>query len=418
MSRKILFVDTNKMLCKLLAKKIENDLSNYEVDVASSFAETKELMGNKYFLSFVDLVLPDAPNGEVIDLMTEKNIPTIILTANNDKATKEKFMEKDALDYIFKEDENCINDILDSIVKLERYEKTKVILAMSKLPERNQVKKYLNQRLFDVMVAAHGEEALNYFNSNPHDIKLIIADSKMPVIDGVELLAEVRTEHSFDELGVVFLGEKDDALVTELLKKGANAYLIKPLYKELFHHYLDRCLAYMDNMKFLNSYNELDPVSGVKNYNALIAAIEDYLHDLTTKEKKEEFAFAFLDVDELEMINDECGYDAGNEVIKVCAKECINETKGRDIIGRYSPEKICIVLKNISQEKAIKIFSRIRVNIKRDGILVNLDELFFTASIGIVFAKTGDKLADLVEKASSALSKAKANGKDRVEVCS
>lgn len=418
MSRKILFVDTNKVLCKLLAKKIENDLPNYEVDVASSFAEAKELLGNKYFLSFVDLTLPDAPNGEVIDLMTEKNIPTIILTANNDKVTKEKFMEKDALDYIFKESENCITDILNSITKLERYEKTKVILAMSKLPERNQVKKYLNQRLFDVMAAAHGEEALNYLNDNPHGIKLIIADSKMPVIDGIELLAEVRSRYSFDELGVVFLGDKDDTLVTELLKKGANAYLIKPLHKELFHHYLDRSLAYMDNMKFLRSYNDLDPVSGVKNYGALIAGIEDYLNEIAVKNTEEEFAFAFLDVDELKAINDEYGYDIGNEVIRICAKECINETKGRDIVGRYSPEKICIVLKNISQEKAIKIFSRIRVNIKKAGVLVKLDEIFFTASIGLVFAKTGDKLADLVEKASSTLSKAKANGKDRVEVCS
>ena len=417
MTRKILFVDDNKMLCKLLAKKIENEFSNYEVDVASSFAEAKELVKNEYFLSFVDLALPDAPQGEVVDFMAEKKIPTIILTANNNKETREKFMEKDVLDYIFKESETCINEILDSIAKLKRYAKTKVILAMSKMPERNQVKKYLTQRLFDVMAAAHGEEALNYFQDNPVT-KLIIADAQMPVLDGGGLLAEVRAKYSYDELGVILLGDKDDFLVTNLLKNGLNIYLIKPLYKELFNHYLDRCLAYMDNMKFLNSYNTIDPVSGVKNYNAVVADIEDYLNELATKETEEEFAFAFLDVDELKTINDEYGYNAGDEVIKICAKESVNETKGRDIIGRYSPEKICIVLKNIQQEKAIKIFSRIRVNIKKTGILVNLDEVFFTASIGVVFGKTGDKLKDLADKASSALSKAKANGKNRVEVCS
>ncbi|EAJ2654796.1 diguanylate cyclase, partial [Campylobacter coli] len=45
-------------------------------------------------------------------------------------------------------------------------------------------------------------------------------------------------------------------------------------------------------------------------------------------------------------------------------------------------------------------------------------EVFFTASIGVVFAKSGDKFEILVDKASKALSQAKANGKDRVEVCS
>ncbi len=417
MDRKILFVDDNKMLGKLFAKKIRNELPNFEVDVASSLAEAKELVKNGYFLSFVDTELPDAPNGEVVDLMAENKIATIILSSKNDKETKEKFMQKDVLDYIFKESETCIDEILESITKLKRYAKTKVILAMSKMNERNEVKKYLTQRLFDVRVAAHGEEAMNYFEDNI-DTKLIIADAKMPVLDGANILAEVRTKYSFDELGVILLGEKDDFLITNLLKNGLNSYLIKPLYKELFHHYLDRTLAYMDNMKFLSSYNNIDPVSGVKNYNALMMSIDDYFNELAAKEEEEEFAFAFLDIDELKNINDEYGYNVGDEVIKICARESVNETKGRDIIGRFSPEKICIVLKNIGQEKAIKIFSRIRVNIKKAGVLVNLDEVFFTASIGVVFGNNKDKLKDLIDKASSALLSAKNNGKNRVEVCS
>ncbi len=51
-------------------------------------------------------------------------------------------MDKDILDYIFKESDTCIDQIIDSIVKLERYAKTKVILALSKLPERNEIKKF------------------------------------------------------------------------------------------------------------------------------------------------------------------------------------------------------------------------------------------------------------------------------------
>ena len=56
MNKKILIIDDNKMLGKLLAKKIQMTL-DYEVDIAFSFAEAKELMNNDYFLSFVDLCL-------------------------------------------------------------------------------------------------------------------------------------------------------------------------------------------------------------------------------------------------------------------------------------------------------------------------------------------------------------------------
>ncbi len=414
MDKKILLIDDNKMLGKLLAKKIAMTL-NCEVDIAFDFAEAKSLLSNEYFLVFADLCLPDAPNGEVVDYILEKKLPVIVLTASGDKATKDKFMDKDILDYIFKESDSCIDEIIDSITKLSRYAKTKVILAMSKLPERNEIKKYLNTRLFDVLAAAHGEEAMSYLNDH-NDVRLVIADANMPVISGKELLDEIRIRFSEDELGVILLGDKNDALEADLLKNRANEYLIKPLNKESFNCRLDRCLTYMENMKFLNTYNNLDPVSGAKNYNALMDLTDDYLNEIATKE--EEFALAFLDIDNLKTLNEEYGYEIGDRVIKICADEIINETKGRDIVGRYDADKICILLKNISQERAIKIFSRIRVNIKKAGVLVNLDEVFFTASIGIVFGKSGDKFELLAEKAAKALSQAKANGKDRVEVCS
>ncbi|SUX26606.1 Putative two-component response regulator [Campylobacter upsaliensis] len=411
--RKILLIDDNKMLGKLLAKKIQNTF-NYEVDIAHTMAEAIAMLNNEYFLSFVDLCLPDAMNGEIVDVVADK-IPAIVLTASNDINKREEFMHKNILDYIFKESDTCVDQILDAISTLSYYAKTKVILAMAKLPERNEIKKFLSQRLFKVLVAAHGEEALLYLEDND-DTKLIIADAKMPVVSGEELLAEIRTKYNDDDLGVVLLGEKDDVAEARVLKNGANDYLIKPLLKELFNCRLDRVLNYMQDKKFIKTYNNLDHTSGLKDHYTFRSEVEDYLNDIASGEQ--EFAFAFLDIDELKNINDEYGFEIGDSIIKICANEMIAETKGRDILGRYSAEKFGILLKNISQERALKILSRIRVNIKNAGILINLDELFFTASLGVVFANSGAKLDDLVEKATKALSAAKDNGRDRIEVCS
>ncbi len=411
--RKILLIDDNKMLSKLLAKKIQNTL-NYEVDIAHTMAEAIAMLNNEYFLSFVDLCLPDAMNGEIVDVVADK-IPTIVLTASNDTNKREEFMHKNILDYIFKESDTCVDQILDAISTLSYYAKTKVILAMAKLPERNEIKKFLSQRLFKVLAAAHGEEALLYLEDND-DTKLIIADAKMPVVSGEELLAEIRTKYNDDDLGVILLSEKDDVAEARVLKNGANDYLIKPLLKELFNCRLDRVLNYMQDKKFIKTYNNLDHTSGLKDHYTFRSEVEDYLNDIAGGEQ--EFAFAFLDIDELKSINDEYGFEIGDSIIKICADEMIAETKGRDILGRYSAEKFGILLKNISQERALKILSRIRVNIKNAGILINLDELFFTASLGVVFANSGAKLDDLVEKATKALSAAKNNGKDRIEVCS
>ncbi|KAA6226426.1 MULTISPECIES: response regulator [unclassified Campylobacter] len=416
MSKRILIVDDNKMLSKLLAKKIEFTFK-YEVDIAFDYAQTAELIAqNNYFLSFVDLCLPDALNGETIDFLIGKNIPVVVLTANNDKKSRDEFMEnKEILDYIFKEDDDCIEQILNSIKRLKHCDKTKIIVAMPKLNERNQIKKYLSRKLFNVLLAAHGEEALSYLQDND-DVKMVICDVNMPVINGINFLKEVRKQYDKNNISVVILGEKDDSLEAQTIKEKANDFIIKPFNKDLFYRRLDRVMDHAENTNFLRVYKDIDHISGLKNYNSLVADISDYLSNISKHD--ENFAFAFLNIDELSVINDEYGYNIGDDVVKICANEIKNETKGCDIIGRYDKERFCIVLKNLTEEKAIKIFLKILANIRKKGILINLDEIYFTASIGYVFANSSTGLKELTTKANEALISAKTNGKDRVEVCS
>ncbi|KGI57081.1 bile resistance response regulator CbrR [Campylobacter sp. MIT 97-5078] len=412
---KILIIDDNKMLTKLLAKKISSAL-HFEVDTAFSFTEAIGLFeqGNRYFLCFADLCLPDANDGEIVDYVLEIGLPTIVLTASNDAQTREKFMDKDILAYIYKESKTCIEQIINSIDLLNKNRKSKVIIALSKVAERNELKKIFNLRLFNVLVAAHGEEALNYLNDNA-DTKLIIADAQMPVMNGLDLLIEIREKYSKTELGMIIVGEKNDALEASLLRNNVNEFIAKPFSKELFNARLDKLLKYMNDFELISTFTDIEPLTGAKNSVALKSELEDYLREIQGSD--EEFAFAYLDIDNLNFINEEYGFDIGNAVLKSAVKEALNETMGKDIVGHFSTEKICILLKNISSEKAIKVFSSIRVNIKNKSILVSFDELFFTASIGITFGKAGANLNELSLKANKALQSAKDSGKDRAEVC-
>ncbi|NLC28140.1 MAG: diguanylate cyclase response regulator, partial [Campylobacteraceae bacterium] len=83
---KILLVEDNKTLAKLLAKKTEDSLS-VEVDIAYSMEEAKNFISNTekpYFIALLDLNLPDAPDGEVVDYVLSHNIEVIVLTGNLD----------------------------------------------------------------------------------------------------------------------------------------------------------------------------------------------------------------------------------------------------------------------------------------------------------------------------------------------
>src|SRR5450432_2599394 len=84
---------------------------------------------------------------------------------------------------------------------------------------------------YDVTLAADGEEGLRLALASPPD--LILSDVSMPVMTGPELLRQLRLEPSLAEIPLIVLtGDGDDQLRLELLRGGANDFLVKPFSME------------------------------------------------------------------------------------------------------------------------------------------------------------------------------------------
>ncbi|AJC86159.1 bile resistance response regulator CbrR [Campylobacter sp. RM16704] len=413
MEEKILIIDDNKMLTKLLAKKVENTL-DLKVDIAFDMNSAKELVKNNYFMAFVDICLPNAINGEVVDLVLDRNIPTIVLTGNHDEQIRKKFMEKDIIGYIQKDSESCIDEMLNSVRILQKNNKIKIILAIANVTLRAEMKKNLNKQLFNVLAAAHGEEALNYLGDNP-DTKLVICDAIMPVVNGEDLLIEIRNKYSKIELGIIMVGDKDDALEARVFRKGVNDYVIRPFQKESLSCRVNNCLDYMQKCTLLNEYSlNKDLLTGLDDYSTFEKKFLDYLDDI---QENEEMALALIDIDNLATINYEINYDCGNGVIKHTAKKIKEQIRGMDLSTKIENGKFYVVLKNTNNKEALKVFSNIRVNIAKENVLIALDEVDYSVSIGVAFGEKGSQIQNLMNNAQKALDLAKANGKNRVEVC-
>lgn len=98
-----------------------------------------------------------------------------------------------------------------------------------------------------------GEEALNGLGKKRAD--LAILDIKMPRMDGMELLTELRRK---DKLPVIFLTSKDDE-VDEImgLRMGADDYIKKPFSQRLL---LERIRAVLRRHEAQNKDEESDDV--------------------------------------------------------------------------------------------------------------------------------------------------------------
>ncbi len=77
-----------------------------------------------------------------------------------------------------------------------------------------------------IEVAVNGEEALERLRKERFD--LVIADIRMPVLDGLSLMEQVRAE-AIDTLFLIVSGYDDFSYAQRALENGARAYLLKPV---------------------------------------------------------------------------------------------------------------------------------------------------------------------------------------------
>ncbi|MFC2428716.1 MAG: diguanylate cyclase [Campylobacter sp.] len=412
---KILIVEDNKALAKLIAKKME-DNTEMQVDVAHSLAEAQAFLtkAKDYFITLLDLNLPDAPNGEVVDFVASKGLPIIVLTGSMDDKTRETFMDKDIVDYVYKGNMSDVNYIFHMIDRLKNNKQYKVMVVEDVMQTRNDVKKILQNLQFQVFTAAHGEEAMNYFADNP-DIKLVVSDYGMPVKDGLEVLKELREQKDKNELGVIMMTSANENVSGAVfLKNGANDFIAKPFLKEELICRVNNTIENMENINKIANFANKDFLTGLFNRRYFYDDMQEYLASL--EENPMPYAAAVIDVDGLKNINDKYGQDSGDKILKLLAKKLIDDTKSSDIAARFGGGEFCVLLKNVSQEDAVKFFVGLRAAIASNPVNIKNESVKISVSIGVTFGKSDYNVDEILELADEALYRAKQNGRNRVEI--
>jgi len=412
MSNRILVVEDNKTLAKLIAKKISLEL-DFEVDVAYNLSEAKLFLKRyKYFLTLLDINLPDAPNGEIVDYALEKENRVIVLSGNIDKEFRKKMLKKNIIDYVTKSGANDVNYIIQNIKRLKKNQNHKILLIDDSLVFRKQMQGMLENMFFKVISVAHGEEALGMLESTP-DISLVLTDYHMPVMNGLELTGEIRKKYMKNELAIIVIsGDDDDETTALFLKNGANDYIKKPFSKEEFSCRINNSIEALENIQEITNSAERDFLTGLYNRRYFFTNASKYFED--AKENSEHFAIAMIDIDNFKKINDTYGHDAGDRAIVHLADILRTNVSNEDIVARFAAEEFGVLLKDVSSQKAVEIFERIRQNVQTSKTKGNNnEEINYTISIGLV-TTNDENLDSSVNEADMLLYNAKQNGRNQI----
>ncbi len=88
--------------------------------------------------------------------------------------------------------------------------------------------------------ASNGLEALDILEKN-RDINMIFLDIKMPIMDGIEFLENLKSRHNFNYIPVVVL-TTDETRKEEALNLGAFDFIVKPIHQRDINEKIDKAL--------------------------------------------------------------------------------------------------------------------------------------------------------------------------------
>lgn len=125
------------------------------------------------------------------------------------------------------------------------------------------------------------------------------------------------------------------------------------------------------------------------------------------------FSLIFFDLDDFKKLNDSFGHDVGDRALVEVARLIMPHLRASDQFGRWGGEEFTILTTGTELESAQQLADRLRIAIENHRF--GMDQ-HLSASFGIATYRPGDVGTALIKRADVALYRAKAQGKNRVEI--
>jgi diguanylate cyclase (GGDEF)-like protein len=156
-----------------------------------------------------------------------------------------------------------------------------------------------------------------------------------------------------------------------------------------------------------------DPLTGLVNREAFEFLVGQQLAD--AQQRETEHSVLFLDIDQLQLINDTVTHDAGDGVIKALAALLQRVVRDSDVVARLGGDEFGVLLMRCPMQRAEDIAGELRTKIAALVVPWAERSLSVTVSVGVALIDSGTETAQAaVAAAELACDVAKELGKNRV----
>lgn len=158
-----------------------------------------------------------------------------------------------------------------------------------------------------------------------------------------------------------------------------------------------------------------DPLTGLLNRKEMENRLE---HALTSaKSFKREHALLYVDLDQFKIVNDTCGHQAGDDLLRQVSGQLGLNLRHRDALGRLGGDEFAVLLENCSLHQAQQIAESIKKSVEEFRFTWDKKVFKIGASIGVVsITDNSVDMTQILSDADAACYAAKDAGRNRVQL--
>jgi len=293
------------------------------------------------------------------------------------------------------------------------------ILIVDDCREDRELYRRLIGRGFDqdhiVAETETAEEALARIQvAEPH---CVVLDYQLPDGDGLAFLSALRLAHGEGKIPVVMLtGGGDERVAVQAMKRGAQDYLTKSsVTADSLRRAIHGAMKRVADEQQLRRSASVDELTGVCNRRSLLERLRE--ESERARRHRKPLCVLMLDLDHFKQVNDSFGHRIGDAVLENVGRLLRGTLRAGDFVGRYGGEEFCIVLTDTSLSGARVVGERIRRQIAMQAVSgPDGETVQVGCSIGVAEVDTARDVMEAIELADGALYRAKAAGRNRVEL--
>lgn len=237
----------------------------------------------------------------------------------------------------------------------------------------------------------------------------VLLDLSLPDAQGLNTVTQVLATSPGIPI-VVLTGYDDQELALQAVQQGAQDYLVKGQAQA---DLLSRAIRYAierkrteERLTYLAQYDHL---TGLVNRtlfrDRLLLALA------RSKRKQQPLGLMLLDLDRFKAVNDTCGHDAGDQLLKAVAdrfRSCVREV---DTVARMGGDEFAMILEGVSGQQDIVTVAQRIIQAIREPFLIDGQPQSVGVSIGITVYPLDDQSVDeLLKHADAAMYRAKQRG--------